>query len=232
MQRFILLVLFAVSITSGYAQVSFTADTNYVETSYPANAYVFYPWIEITNNTGALLEMRCVKVQDRKPAGWDTWLEDLDSLYRGIPDTTTFFMPAVNGPAQYIIVSFFPDNIEGRSTVALKLFPANNPADSALLTFQGNAYRVLTDVSEPQPWLADGLLYPQPTSGDVHITTTEAHLVTSIAIINTLGQQLAAPWATSTNTITIGTQALPTGLYYIALINQEGQVAIKRLMKD
>lgn len=217
------------------AQTSFSVDTNYVSVSYPANSPVFYPWIVLTNNSGTELEMYCVKVLNQKPTGWETYLEDLDSAYNYVPDTSVFFLPAVNQQAQFIIVSFHPNNIVGRSTVVLKLYPANNPTDSVVLTFQGNARAVPNDttaIGEPT-WLPDLQLYPQPSAGALTLKSALASQITAISVVNLLGQAQPVIWQqNSADAIGLDVIDLTPGPYWLLLQGINGQFAIRPFVKQ
>lgn len=220
-----------------FAQTSFTPDSFRVSASYPSNSMVFYPWIELTNNTGQLLEMRCVKVLDQKPAAWETWLEDLDSAYTYVPDTTTFYLPAVNQQAQYMIVSFHPHNTVGRSTVVLKLYPANDPTDSVLLTFAGNAYASPIDTNtailDPNAWLANVSLYPQPSAHTLHIKANSLEGVEQLFAVDILGRQIPLLWQlVDASLIEVSLQDLEQGTYLLVLQDRTGRSFTKAFVKQ
>lgn len=219
---------------SAKAQTSFSVDSTFVRAIYPADSPVFYPWITLTNNSGTELEMRCVKIQDAKPAAWQTWLEDLDSAYSYVPDTSTFYLPAVNGLAQYLIVSFHPANVVGRATVVLKLYPANDPADSVLLTFEGNAYLpadTFTSITETNTLQQQVVLYPQPTAGDLFIHIAHPEQLGDVAVYNAVGQRLPVDWLVEGHSIRAFASELPEGVYVVALRNAQGQVVVRRWLK-
>lgn len=220
-----------------FAQTSFTVDTTIISATYPVNAPVFYPWIELTNNTGQLLEMRCVKVLDQKPAAWETYLEDLDSAYSFVPDTTTFFMPAINQQAQYLIVSFHPHNTVGRSTVQLKLYPANSPTDSVLLTYVGNAYAAPIDtaaaIGEVDSWMPTLSLYPQPANYMLQLKADNLSEVKRLFAVNMLGQKLELPWAIQdTDAIQVSLSGLDAGSYFLVIENGQGKRSLQRFIKQ
>lgn len=232
--NFLAVLCFVVGV-SGSAQTNFSVDTNFVSVNYPANAHVFYPWIELTNNTGNVLEMQCVKMLDQKPTNWETWLEDLDSAYSYIPDTVNFFLPAINQSAQYLIVSFHPYNVPGRSTVVLKLYPANAPEDSVLLTYQGNAYRVddTTAVAEVADWLPDLRLYPQPVQNLLYLSSQNLVRIEDLQVVNLLGQTIALPWGwTPSGQIEVETATLVNGIYFLVLTDGQGKRNVKRFVKE
>lgn len=234
LRSFLAVLLFTVSV-SGNAQTSFSVDTNFVSVNYPANAPVFYPWIELTNNTGSLLEIRCVKVLDQKPTNWETWLEDLDSAYSYIPDTVNFFLPAINQSAQYLIVSFHPYNVPGRSTVVLKLYPTNAPEDSVLLTYQGNAYRVddTTAVGEVADWLPDLHLYPQPVQNLLYLSCQKLKGDEDLQILNLMGQAINLPWEWApSRQIEVQTTMLENGVYFLVLTDGQGKRTVRRFVKE
>jgi hypothetical protein len=237
MVKFLSLFVWLCCSINLFAQTSFTPDSVRVSASYPSNAHVFYPWIELTNNTGQLLEMRCVKVLDQKPAAWETWLEDLDSAYTYVPDTTTFFLPAVNQQAQYMIVSFHPHNTVGRSTVVLKLYPANDPTDSVLLTFAGNAYASPIDtntaINEINSWLFNVSLYPQPSAHTLHIKANGLKGVEQLFAVDILGRQIPLLWQlVDASLIEVSLQHLERGTYLLVLQDRTGRSFTKAFVKQ
>jgi len=237
MAKLFIAIVFAALSFGLMAQTSFTPDSVRVSASYPSNAPVFYPWIELTNNTGQLLEMRCVKVLDQKPAAWETWLEDLDSAYTYVPDTTTFYLPAINQQAQYMIVSFHPHNTVGRSTVVLKLYPANDPTDSVLLTFAGNAYASPIDTNtailDPSAWLANVSLYPHPSTHTLHIKANVLEGVEQLFAVDILGRQIPLLWQlVDASLIEVSLQDLERGTYLLVLQDRTGRSFTKAFVKQ
>jgi hypothetical protein len=232
------IAIFFVTLSFGLmAQTNFTPDSVRVSSSYPSNSMVFYPWIELTNNTGQLLEMRCVKVLDQKPTAWETWLEDLDSAYTYVPDTTTFYLPAINQQAQYMIVSFHPHNTVGRSTVVLKLYPANDPTDSVLLTFVGNAYTSPIDtgtaINEVNSWLSDVSLYPQPSAHALHIKANGLEGVEQLFAVDMLGHQIPLLWQlVDAELIEVSLKDLEHGTYILVLQDRVGRIVTKTIAKQ
>jgi hypothetical protein len=237
MAKFLSLFVFLCCAINLFAQTSFTPDSFRVSSSYPSNSMVFYPWIKLTNNTGQLLEMRCVKVLDQKPSAWETWLEDLDSAYNYVPDTTTFYLPAVNQQAQYMIVSFHPHNTVGRSTVVLKLYPANDPTDSVLLTFAGNAYASPIDtgtaILEPSAWLSNVSLYPQPSVHTLHINANGLESVEQLFAVDILGRKIPLLWQlVDAELIEVSLKDLDGGTYLLVLQDRTGRSFTKAFVKQ
>lgn len=219
------------------AQTSFSVDSVQVSSNYPADSPVFYPWIELTNNTGNLLEMRCVKVLDQKPAAWETHLEDLDSAYNYVPDTTTFFLPAINQQAQFLIVSFHPNNTVGRASVTLKLYPASSPNDTVLLTYLGSAYAspidTTTAINETNSWLPDVTLYPQPSAHALQVSASNLQAVVRLFLIDVLGHKVLTKWTLidATN-IEVSLTDVASGTYLLVMQDEEGNSFTRLIAKQ
>ncbi len=219
------------------AQTSFSVDTVQVAANYPASSPVFYPWVELTNNTGNLLEMRCVKILNQKPAAWETYLEDLDSAYNYVPDTTTFFLPAVNQQAQFIIVSFHPNNTVGRSTVKLKLYPANDPTDTVVLTYLGNAYETPIDTStainESSNWLPNVNIYPQPSKNTLQVSANSLVAVQQLFFVDVLGHKTPVQWTLiDDNNIEVSLTDLASGTYLLVMQDADGRSFTRLIAKQ
>lgn len=237
MPKLLSLIAFCLLTISVVGQTSFSVDSTLVTATYPADAMVFYPWIELTNNTSNALEMRCVKVQDQKPTAWETWYEDLDSAYNYIPDTATFFLPAINQQAQFIIVSFHPNNTVGRSTVKLKLYPANDPTDSVVLTYIGNAYATpidtTTGIIDHNDWLHAVNVYPQPSNHTLHINADKLNEVHRLFLIDIQGHKVPVNWTyLSNNSIEVSLANKPSGTYLLVMLDAKGMSFTKVIAKQ
>lgn len=237
MPKLLSLIAFCLLTISMVGQTSFSVDSTLVTSTYPDDTPVFYPWIELTNNTGSLLEMRCVKVSDQKPATWETRYEDLDSAYGHVPDSATFFLPAVNQQAQFIIVSFHPNNTVGRATVKLKLYPANDPADSVILTYIGNAYAVpidtTTGITKQSDWLPMVSLYPQPSNHTLRISADKLGEVQHLFLVDIQGHKVPVNWTlvNSTN-IEVSLANKAAGTYLLVLQDAKGNSFTKIIAKQ
>lgn len=228
MPKIVHLIAFCLLSYCMAAQTSFSVDSTVATATYPSDAPVFYPWIELTNNTGNLLEMRCVKLIDDKPAAWETRYEDLDSAYNHVPDTAVFFLPAINQQAQYLIVSFHPNNTVGRSTVKLKVYPVNDPADSVVLTYKGNAYAApidtTTGVIANNDWLPDVNLYPQPSNNTLRITASNLSEVERLFLVDIHGHKVQTTWTMlNDSNIDISLLDKAAGTYLLVLQDAKGR---------
>lgn len=222
---------------STMAQTSFSVDSTQVTSTYPADAMVFYPWIELTNNTGNVLEMRCVKVLDQKPTAWETWYEDIDSAYNNVPDTAVFFLPAINQQAQFVIVSFHPNNTVGRATVKLKLYPVTDPADSVIITYIGNAYAVpidtTTGITTPNDWLPEVHIYPQPSNHTLRINADKLGEVQRLFLVNTQGHKVPVVWTLVNSTsIEVSLANKAAGNYLLVMQDSKGRSFTKVVAKQ
>ena len=73
-------------------------------------------------------------------------------------------------------------------------------------------------------------IYPNPTTGQIHINTT-SQLITSITIHNTMGQQVAGHWSPDTGHLTIDLSPLPAGVYYLTVKSGETTTRHKIIKK-
>lgn len=211
------------------AQSAFSVDTTHVSANHPADAPVFYPWIVLTNNTPSALPMICVKVQDQKPSAWETWLEDLDSAYTYVPDTSRFLLLTDTSLANYLIVSFHPNDVPGRASVVLKVYPEADPTDSLLLTFDGNAYRPVTAIDEVGAWGSRISLYPQPAGGSFVVSGFDGE-VASLAVYNYQGQAQRVHWERVPTGLLVDMAMPVAGSYIIVLTDGQGRGLVRKLL--
>ena len=71
-------------------------------------------------------------------------------------------------------------------------------------------------------------LYPNPTTGQITIIGENLQ---KAEVFNMLGQQLLSVRG-SGNEIQINMSALPTGIYFVAVTNEEGRRCVQKVVKE
>lgn len=220
-------VLFTAQLT--WAQTSFSVSTTRVSTSAPADAYAFYKWIVVSNNTTQDIDMRWKIVEESIPTGWEAFVEDVDSAYLVHKDSADFVIPAVAGLNDFMIVSFKPNYVMGFGRVLLNLHAVNDPTDSVLLTFNAraiepdvdtNAVDTTTTITETE--LLEWFYYPTPATNKINLQSSE--LMYSVQLFNVNGQQLSTALVNNKQ-YSMSVEDHPAGTYLMRLTWVNGRSA-------
>ena len=75
------------------------------------------------------------------------------------------------------------------------------------------------------------VMYPNPFNESIHITINQSNTFESLAVYDINGKQLISRNVSDLNQLTIDTNALQSGLYFISIKSQRGTVITKKLIK-
>ena len=79
-------------------------------------------------------------------------------------------------------------------------------------------------LSKPQNNL---IVYPNPTSNNVTITSSRSSIISKIDFYNSLGQQIVIKFSKIDKGYRLDVSHLPTGIYYLSIKDREGEVLKK-----
>jgi hypothetical protein len=71
---------------------------------------------------------------------------------------------------------------------------------------------------------------PNPAADFVNVTLTDAHRVSKIELVNSIGQQIIAKPSTGAQQVQLNTSALAPGLYFLKFTSQDNLTVYKELI--
>ncbi|MFT5777314.1 MAG: hypothetical protein ACI837_000246 [Crocinitomicaceae bacterium] len=164
-------------------------------------------------------------ISNTMPSGWDFSVCDYTNCYVGVPSSgtmVTITLPlATSGTEGFIKLTAGHSGINGDGTIEMYVFDVNDPANGDTISFH------LTYASAGVDELANAsiTMYPNPASDIVNF---EGDAFTSVAVYNTLGEQVVSIVGDLTNSIDVS--KLTSGVYIVSLENEAGSTFTKRLI--
>ncbi|HZJ74945.1 MAG TPA: T9SS type A sorting domain-containing protein, partial [Perlabentimonas sp.] len=71
--------------------------------------------------------------------------------------------------------------------------------------------------------------YPNPFTSTLYVDNVEN--ASRVTIINLIGQQVMSVNLTNTNRAEISTSNLPSGVYLVTIVNNQGQKTVRKMIK-
>ncbi len=171
----------------------------------------------ISNNTSDTLFMKWERVLDDKPECWETAVCDVNLCYFPWVSSKEFtLLPNLSDGD--MLVHAYPDGYSGESTVKLKIFNLNDPADSVVVTYNftvAGDVECITNVSRVN--IEKPQIYPNPTAD--YFRLTGAQNVERLVIYDVLGKPVRNMMVTSNQFFNI--KDLSSGSYYIVLFDKD-----------
>jgi hypothetical protein len=227
-------VLLAIGIISiamgGYSQSSFSITPDTVVGVKNQDIFVMYNYAEFENLAGATTHMRWVRTSIWREQGdstsntlgdWRIGIYDPSTTYLQAShlDSANFVLPAVTSTNDKFIMQLYPNNQPGHLWVRFRIFPVNNPADSASVVFD---YTVLeTSSASSEQAAALGLeVFPNPASNWISLRNKAASPL-HLTWVNAQGQRLPTFQLQPGETKLEPLQDMPAGLWWLWAKNGE-----------
>ncbi|MEI8278700.1 MAG: T9SS type A sorting domain-containing protein [Bacteroidota bacterium] len=124
---------------------------------------------------------------------------------------STTIDPTPTGAAAYgtaIVSEVLTDNLLGITNKTLVFILTKNPTGISSTTLQSDE---------------DIIMYPNPAQNDVNVVFNESLGVKSIAVYNLIGKVLTQ-YKTAGNSAKLNIENIPSGIYFIRLMNAQGTV--------
>ncbi len=214
----------------GYSQSSFSITPDTVKGTKDQDIFVMYNYAEFENLAGATTHMRWVRTSIWREQGdstsntlgaWDIGIYDPSNTYLQANqlDSANFVLPAVTSTNDKFILHLYPNNQPGRLWVRFRIFPPNNPADSASVVFDYTVLELNSASSEQAAAL--GLeVFPNPASDWISLRNKAAEPL-HLTWVNAQGQRLPTFQLQPGETKQEALQAMPAGLWWLWVKNGE-----------
>lgn len=175
-----------VQATIGQASFTLTPDTVFAVK--PKNVSVMYNYSELTNLTGDSLPMRWVRtsVQIEQEGNivnelgdWDLGIYDPSHIYllANKMDSADFVLKPISDTNDKFILHLSPNNVAGHLLVHFRIFPIDNPADSASVVFDYTSEE-FSSASLDQTAEFGLEVFPNPASDWVNLRNTSSETIT------------------------------------------------------
>jgi hypothetical protein len=214
----------------GYSQSSFSLTPDTVASIKDQDIFVMYNYAEFQNLAGTTAHMRWVRTSILRLQGdstsntlgdWDIGVYDPSNtyLYANQLDSANFVLPATTSTNDKFILHLYPNNLPGRLWVRFRVFPPNNPADSASVVFD---YTVLElNSANLEQAIELGLeVFPNPASNWISLRNKAAEPL-HLTWVNAQGQRLPTFQLQPGETKLEPLQAMPAGLWWLWVKNGE-----------
>ncbi len=210
------LLITCVLASMALAQASFTMTPNPANVTAPPTLFDAAAYSKIKNNTNKPLNMRWNRRIIQLPDGATCAVCDLTACYDETVSTADFTLNA-NAEGEISVHFYNNDEVPGMGIVNLKMTNLAVPADTVTVVFTYNA-----KLSALERELANRIIVaPNPVKDFVQLQNA-AELVGAVRILAQDGREIAYLQATPDQRYDLA--HLPTGLYYLAMENQKGQL--------
>ncbi len=137
-----------------------------------------------------------------------------------------YTVPTTNGDF-HLVVSLGVAGVTTGGTyyVTARLQNKNIPNDTTTATF-AVTYNPPSEVPTVKS-LDNILLYPNPANNEINVVYDANSDVKTIAVYNIIGRPVSA-YRVSGNSANLNLEALPAGIYFVRLVNSQGEVLITR----
>lgn len=195
-------------------------EPNPVYVTGQASSSVIEAHVDITNNTGAVVDMLWERFIVSAPPGWQVQICDKQLCY--LPHVTKCPENYPNnlqpGETMEMRVDILPGGIEGKGTIKVNLFDIKDTTN-ILGMVEAHFELGTTAVGEPgkEPEVK---IYPNPATEYFQILNPAQ--VSSVQIYNIVGSRLHAQPVSGSEKISIG--HLPDGMYLVRLFGTDNRV--------
>jgi hypothetical protein len=232
MRKIILFLLCAVSFVNfSWAQATFSnADT---VSSWAGNAVQYNAYI--TNLTGNMLAVNWKVTATDFPSDWVSSLSMCDNhicytngtgvMWNGTSGTQ--FHSGDYGPhgtGDFHLVNNFSGTITGTHYVTVTIADSGSSFSKTTTFIIKHAATGVTTVVKSDD---DVIIYPNPAVNDVNIIFSENAGIKTIAIYNIIGKAINV-YKVSGNSANLGIDNLPAGVYFLRLLNGDGNLVATR----
>lgn len=195
-------------------------EPNPVNVTGQASSSVIEAHVDITNNTGAEVDMLWERFIVSAPPGWQVQICDKRLCY--LPHVTRCPEEYPNnlqpGETMEMRVDILPGNVKGEGTIKVNLFDINDTTN-ILGVVEAHFDLTTTAVDEPgkEPEVK---IYPNPATEYFQIQNPEQ--VSTLQIYNIVGSRLHAQPVSGSEKISVG--HLPDGMYLVRLFGIDNRV--------
>lgn len=211
----VLLLIFLSSALPLFAQsfsVSPTPNLEGVAGLEDLNVFDLY----ILNETNDNIQLTWRLVGNTFPEEWDVSLCDNVACY-GILPTTNDFYPILVGDSSIFKIDVFPDGHVGEGLLTFWIYPTDDPTNYEVVSFS-----IVAGTSNTLDHRPSSLhLFPNPASHDLNLKWEKSG--TPFQLMDSQGRVVRAG-ATTPNVTSIPIQQLPSGRYFLQVIDQEGVI--------
>ena len=127
----------------------------------------------------------------------------------------------------HMIVDLTTATTNGTHYLTVRLNNNAVPTDTALTTFvitHGSTTGVQYMPKSPD----DVILYPNPSHDEVNVIYNASADIKSIAVYNIIGKVMAVYKVTENNNANLNIENIPSGIYFVRLMNSNGSVVLTR----
>lgn len=227
-----LLLLLGLSSLGATAQ-SFSLQMG--DTVYVNPCYTYTSHNNIVNNTASTVTLEWKVIENTYPADWFATLgicDNMTCLYNsdiavGVNHET---MPYPVTPVGdfHILGDLASTSTYGPYVVRVRFNNKAIPTDTALATFIVTKCGAPTIVpTTATPNLGNVSVYPNPATSTLNVTADAAADIKELAIYTVTGRHIAT-YAAAGTTTSINVENLPSGMYFIKLLNAQGNLVTTR----
>lgn len=224
--RFLVSIFILVSL-SGKAQSTFLlTDTLVLFSGQSQLSDVVSGQVKFYNISGTTLSMRWVREQENIPPWWRSSV-CTEYYCFSIPDDSASWT-LLPGDSDLLYIHIYPYGNTGLGDVVLKLFDTNNPTQAQRIRFSVDVVASIHEQSD-----INFHIWPTLVNDNIEVKIGQLASGGTLEVMNTEGKVVSMQFIPQgINSILLTTDFLPQGYYLIRYIDNKGQYASQRFIKQ